>query len=182
MMRAMAHPWHDIPIDDPTLATFPAVIEIPRGDKNKYELDKPTGFLRVDRVLYSAVYYPANYGFIPRTFAEDDDPLDVLVLGQEPVAPLTFLSAKAIGGFDMSDEHGVDTKIVCVHANDPAFRDYNEMDELPKHVVAEMMRFFQDYKALENGTVHIGKKLDRAGALAVIRDCLARYDAKFAKR
>ncbi len=125
----MAHPWHDIPIpEDDALGTFPAVIEIPKGTKTKYEVDKETGLLRVDRVLFSAVHYPANYGFVPRTLAEDDDPIDVLVLGQEPVVPLAYLQARAIGGFEMRDEHVEDVKIICVHVNDPAFADYHNVE------------------------------------------------------
>src|SRR5262249_402803 len=107
----MAHPWHDIALpEDENADVFPVVIEVPKGDKNKYELDKATGLLRVDRVLFSAVHYPANYGFIPRTLGEDQDPLDVLVLGQEPVVPLVILTARAVGGFRMHDDQGVDDK------------------------------------------------------------------------
>jgi inorganic pyrophosphatase len=179
----MAHPWHDISLpDDAALGEFPAVIEVPRGDKNKYELDKPTGLLRLDRVLFSAVHYPANYGFIPRTLAEDDDPLDVLVLGQDPVAPLAFLQARAIGGFRMCDEKGVDDKIICVHINDAAFRDYRDQAELPGHVVQEMTRFFADYKALEHKTVELGERLDRAAAIDVVRAAAARYREHFGSR
>src|SRR5579883_673059 len=109
----MAHPWHDILVGEPVEEGFPAFVEIPQGSKNKYELDKKTGLLRVDRVLFSAVHYPANYGFVPRSLAEDDDPLDVLVLGQDPIVPLAVVDARAIGGFEMRDEHGVDTKIIA---------------------------------------------------------------------
>src|SRR3954467_5571937 len=122
----MAHPWHDVelPADEALDHSFPTIIEIPKGDKNKYELDKKTGLLKVDRVLFSAVHYPANYGFIPRTLAEDGDALAVLVLGQEAVVPLTPVEARAVGGFRMEDDKGIDDNIVCVHVNDPAFRDY----------------------------------------------------------
>src|SRR5262249_60599895 len=113
----MAHPWRDIALHDRG-DVCPALSEIPAGSKNKYELDKATGLLRVDRVLFSAVHYPANYGFIPRTLAEDDDPLDVLVLGQEPVVPLCIVQSRAIGGFRMIDDKGIDDKILCVHTND----------------------------------------------------------------
>jgi inorganic pyrophosphatase len=172
----MAHPWHDIPLpDEDQLAVFPAVIEIPRGEKNKYELDKATGLLRVDRVLFSSVHYPANYGFIPRTYAEDDDPLDVLVLGQEPVVPLAIVSARAIGGFRMRDEHGIDVKVICVHVNDPAFSDYHDIDELPSHIMAEIMRFFEDYKVLEGKSVEVGAKLSREQTLPIIREAIERY-------
>jgi inorganic pyrophosphatase len=174
----MAHPWHDIPLPvDGTLDVFPVVIEVPQGSKTKYELDKPTGLLRVDRMLYSAVHYPANYGFVPRTYAEDDDPIDVLVLGQDPVVPLAILQARAIGGFRMRDEHGEDVKIIAVHVNDPAFSDYRDVAELPKHVVTEMMRFFEDYKALEGKTVEVGARIDVAEAKRALRSAAERYRA-----
>ena len=109
------HPWHDTYVDEAVIATaFPVIVEIPKGSKNKYELDKETGLLRLDRVLYSAVYYPADYGFIPRTYCDDGDPLDALVLGQEPVYPLTIVEARAIGVMRMRDEKGIDDKIVAV--------------------------------------------------------------------
>src|SRR5215467_11836275 len=175
----MAHPWHDIilPPDD-DLEVFPVVIEVPQGSKTKYELDKPTGMLKVDRVLYSAVHYPANYGFVPRTYAEDDDPIDVLVLGQDPVVPLAIVQARAIGGFRMRDEHGEDVKIIAVHVNDPAFSDYRDVAELPKHVVTEMMRFFEDYKVLEGKTVEVGARIDVAEAKSALRSAAARYRAE----
>ena len=148
------HPWHDCYIDDTLVRNaFPAIIEIPKGSKNKYELDKETGLLRLDRVLYSAVYYPADYGFIPRTFCDDGDPLDVLVLGQEPVHPLTIVEARAIGVMRMRDEKGIDDKIVAVSVRDPSFADYTNNDQLPAHVLRQMRRFFEDYKVLENKQV-----------------------------
>src|SRR3954468_372657 len=120
----MAHPWHDVALPGDIAASFPVVVEISKGSKNKYELDKTTGMLRVDRVLFSAVHYPANYGFVPRTLEEDGDPADVLVLGQDAIVPLALVDSRAIGGFEMRDEHGVDAKIIAVHINDPAVRDY----------------------------------------------------------
>ena len=175
----MAHPWHDIPLPaDDALDVFPVVIEVPHGSKTKYELDKRTGLLRVDRVLYSAVHYPANYGFVPRTYAEDDDPIDVLVLGQDPVVPLAILQAHAIDGFQMRDEHGVDVKIIAVHVNDPAVSDYRDVEELPKHVVTEMMRFFEDYKVLEGKAVEVGARLTVDGARHALRESAARYRAQ----
>jgi inorganic pyrophosphatase len=178
----MAHPWHDIelPADD-ALDVFPVVIEVPQGNKTKYELDKPTGLLKVDRVLYSAVHYPANYGFVPRTYAEDDDPLDVLVLGQEAVVPLAIVQARAIGGFRMRDEHGEDLKIIAVHVNDPAVADYRDMAELPRHVVAEIMRFFEDYKVLEGKVVEVGDRIDVVQARQALRESIERYRANLAR-
>jgi inorganic pyrophosphatase len=177
----VAHPWHDIELPpDDAMEIFPVVIEVPQGGKTKYELDKRTGLLRVDRILYSSVHYPANYGFVPRTYAEDEDPLDVLVLGQEPVVPLAILQARAIGGFRMRDEHGEDTKIIAVHVNDPAVSDYRDLAELPRHIVAEMMRFFEDYKVLEGKAVEIGDRLDPAEARRELRTTVERYRAQAA--
>jgi inorganic pyrophosphatase len=173
----MVHPWHDValPPDEQLAVSFPVVIEIPQGSKNKYELDKATGMLRVDRVLFSAVHYPANYGFVPRTLGEDHDPLDVLVLGQDPIVPLALVEARAIGGFEMRDEHGVDTKIIAVHVNDPAVRDFRRMSDLPSHVLLEMRRFFEDYKVLEGKAVAVGADLSCEQANAIVRDCVQRY-------
>ncbi|HEX6836733.1 MAG TPA: inorganic diphosphatase [Polyangia bacterium] len=171
----MAHPWHDVALPDDVADSFPVVVEISKGDKNKYELDKTTGLLKVDRVLFSAVHYPANYGFVPRTLEEDGDPVDVLVLGQEPIVPLALVESRAIGGFEMRDEHGVDAKIIAVHVNDPAVRDYHAMSELPQHVVIEIRRFFEDYKVLEGKPVAVGADLDRDQAIALLRAAAARY-------
>ena len=151
---------------------LPVVIEVPKGSTNKYELDKETGLLRLDRVLYSAVYYPANYGFIPRTFCDDGDPLDVLVLGQEPVYPLTIVEARAIGVMRMRDEKGVDDKIVAVSVRDPAFADYTDKAQLPPHCCASYSRFFQDYKVLEHKQVLVDDLLGPEDALAIIREAL----------
>jgi inorganic pyrophosphatase len=163
-------------VDDKVVdRAFPAVIEVPRGSKNKYELDKETGFLRLDRVLYSAVHYPANYGFIPRTFCDDGDPLDVLVLGQEPVYPLTIVEARAIGVMRMRDDKGLDDKILAVNVRDPAVADYHDRRELPAHAEREIKRFFQDYKVLEQKTVEIEDPLGPAEALTIVRDALELY-------
>jgi inorganic pyrophosphatase len=170
------HPWHDSYVDDAIIQqAFPVVIEIPKGSKNKYELDKETGLLRLDRVLYSAVHYPADYGFIPRTYCDDGDPLDVLVLGQEPVYPLTIVEARAIGVMRMRDEKGIDDKIVGVSVHDPAFAHYTDKDQLPTHVLRQVRRFFEDYKALEQKQVVVEDLLGPANALAIIRDALELY-------
>ena len=170
------HPWHDTYVDDTLIATaFPVVIEIPKGSKNKYELDKETGLLRLDRVLYSAVYYPADYGFIPRSYCDDGDPLDALVLGQEPVYPLTVVEARAIGVMRMRDEKGVDDKIVAVSVRDPAFTDYTDQSQLPPHLLREVRRFFEDYKILENKQVVVEDLLGPADAVAIIADALELY-------
>lgn len=175
----MNHPWHDLPITEEgenVEQFFYAVIEIPRGSKNKYELDKKTGMLRLDRVLYSAVYYPANYGFLPRTFCEDGDPLDVLALGQEPVYPLTLVRARAIGMITMFDEKGQDDKIIAVQHDDPAFAHYRDISELPEHQLNELQRFFLDYKVLEGKEVQIENLRGRIDANNTIRDAIRYYD------
>ena len=170
------HPWHDSYIDNSMAASaFPVVIEIPKGSKNKYELDKETGLLRLDRVLYSAVHYPADYGFIPRTFCDDGDPLDALVLGQEPVYPLTIVEARAIGVMRMRDEKGIDDKIVAVSVHDPAFAHFKDKAELPSHLLRELQRFFEDYKALEHKQVVVEDLLGPDEAIKIIRAALELY-------
>jgi inorganic pyrophosphatase len=174
--KAGVHAWHDIYVDDQLVdGAIPVVIEVPKGSKNKYELDKETGILRLDRVLYSAVHYPANYGFIPRTFCDDGDPLDVLVLGQEPVYPLAMVPARAIGVMRMRDDKGLDDKILAVNIGDPAVSDYRDRSELPAHIEREIKRFFQDYKVLENKIVEIDHFLGPIEALAIIRESLSLY-------
>ena len=170
------HAWHDIYVDDALVdREFPVVIEVPRGSKNKYELDKETGFLRLDRVLYSAVHYPANYGFIPRSYCDDGDPLDALVLGQEPVYPLTIVEARAIGVMRMRDDKGIDDKIIAVNVRDPAVSDYHDRTQLPQHVEREIKRFFQDYKVLEHKEVVVEELLGVSDAVRIIRDALDLY-------
>lgn len=171
------HPVHDIEVPADIEAWVPAVIEIPLRSHLKYEVDKPTGLLRLDRVLYSAVHYPANYGFIPRTHAEDGDPIDILVLMQEPVAPLAIVRARPLGGLRMIDK-GADDKIVAVCVDDPAFAHYEDVQHLPPHVLRELDRFFRDYKILEGkqGEVTVGNMFGKAEALQIIRDARAAYD------
>jgi inorganic pyrophosphatase len=170
------HPWHDTRIDEAALATgFPVIVEIPKGSTNKYELDKETGLLRLDRVLYSAVYYPADYGFIPRTYCGDGDPLDALVLGQEPVYPLTIVEARAVGVMRMRDEKGTDDKIVAVSVRDPSFEGYTDKSQLPGHVLRQVQRFFQDYKVLEHKQVVIEDLLGPEDALRIIREAMEMY-------
>ena len=178
----MTHPWHDIAVEEPIEESFVAFIEIPKGSKAKYELDKETGLLRVDRILFSAVHYPANYGFIPRTYCDDGDPLDVLVLCQEPVVPMSIMRARAIGVMQMRDDKGIDDKIIAVHLDDPAFRDYSHIREVPQHTLLELRRFFEDYKQLENKKVEIDELQGPFEAAKVIRAGIQGYKDLRAKK
>jgi inorganic pyrophosphatase len=174
----MTHAWHDITPGERLPDVFTAVIEIPTGSSIKYELDKATGLLKLDRILYSAVYYPANYGFIPQTLAEDDDPLDVLVLCQESVAPLTLVSARAIGLMTMIDSGKKDHKILAVAVDDPEYNGFREASELPAHRLATLRRFFQDYKTLEGKSVEVDDFQAAATARPIIEDALERYSGQ----
>ena len=171
----MAHPWHDIPIGDDAPKEFQAVIEIPKGNKVKYELDKETGLLRVDRVLYSSVVYPANYGFIPQTLGDDEDPLDVLVLMQEPVVPLSILRARPIGMMTMVDQGQNDEKIICIHLDDPEYRSYVAIQQLPPHRLDELRSFFEDYKNLENKEVAVHDFYGPVEAVDTVRAAMELY-------
>jgi inorganic pyrophosphatase len=169
------HPWHDVSPGNELPRDFQALIEIPLGSNVKYELDKPTGLLKVDRIIHSAVFYPANYGFIPQTYAEDNDPLDVLVLCQEPVQPLALIKARAIGVMTMIDSGAVDDKIIAVATNDTEFSNYIEARDLPSHRLLVLKRFFQDYKQLEGKQVQVEDIRPAYAAMAAIEKALARY-------
>jgi inorganic pyrophosphatase len=171
----MTHAWHDVTPGEKVPAEFTAVVEIPMGSSVKYELDKQTGLLRLDRILYSAVYYPANYGFIPQTLAEDDDPLDVLVLCQEAVAPLTLVRARAIGLMTMIDNQKKDHKVLAVAVDDPEYESFREPGDLPAHRLSMLRRFFQDYKKLEGKTVEVDDFQAAQASLPVIDEALGRY-------
>jgi inorganic pyrophosphatase len=169
------HPWHDVSWGIDFRDHFLAVVEIPEGSKVKYELDKATGLLKADRVLYSAVHYPANYGFIPQTYCGDGDPLDVLVLCQQPLVPLSLVRCRAIGVIPMTDDRGEDDKIIATHVDDPQFSHYQDIDALPPHTLAELERFFLDYKTLERKQVAIEKLQGRREAERVIEDAIRLY-------
>jgi inorganic pyrophosphatase len=171
----MIHPWHDVTPGEQMPQEFNAIIEIPFGSSVKYELDKQSGLIKLDRVLYSAVYYPANYGFIPQTLAEDDDPLDVLVLCQETVVPLTLMHARTIGLMTMIDAGKKDHKIIAVAVDDPEFNSYHEATEMPPHRSTMLRRFFQDYKMLEGKAVEVDEIQPAGKAFPIIEDALMRY-------
>src|SRR5256885_9115764 len=171
----MIHPWHDVTPGEGLPQEFQALIEIPFGSSVKYELDKTSGLIKLDRVLYSAVYYPANYGFIPQTLADDDDPLDVLVLCQETVVPLTIIHSRAIGLMTMIDAGKKDHKIIAVATQDPEFNSYREAGEMPPHRLTMLRRFFQDYKQLEGEAVEVDEIEPAANAYPIIEDALHRY-------
>ena len=171
----MTHAWHDVTPGQNLPTEFISVIEIPTGSNVKYELDKRTGLLRLDRILYSAVHYPANYGFIPQTLAEDGDALDVLVLCQESVYPLTLVTSRAIGLMTMIDSGKRDHKIVAVALDDPEFAGCTDFHELPTHRLNMVRRFFQDYKILEGKSVEVDDFQDASQAALVIELALERY-------
>ncbi|XP_072980805.1 soluble inorganic pyrophosphatase-like isoform X1 [Typha angustifolia] len=170
-----AHPWHDLEIGPGAPLVFNVVVEITKGSKVKYELDKKTGLIKVDRVLYSSVVYPHNYGFIPRTLCEDGDPMDVLVLMQEPVVPGCFLRARAIGLMPMIDQGEKDDKIIAVCADDPEYHHFNDLSELSPHRLAEIRRFFEDYKKNENKEVAVNEFLPAISAQEAIQRSMDLY-------
>ena len=174
--------WHDISPKRIKSEDFFAVIEITKGGKVKYELDKETGLLMMDRVLYTSTHYPANYGFIPRTYAQDGDPLDVLVLSSEKIEPLSLVRCYPIGVIIMEDGGEKDEKIIAIPFNDPMYNSYHDIRELPSHIFEEMSHFFSVYKQLETGKeTDINDVRDRSEAIAIIDACLARYLEDFCK-
>ena len=168
--------WHDISPDEITPESFSAVIEIPKDSSCKYELDKKTGMLRLDRVLYTATHYPANYGFIPRTYADDGDLLDVLVLCSEQIFPMTLVRVYPIGVMRMIDGGKLDDKIIAVPFSDPTYRDIKSIDELPSHIFDEIMHFFTVYKQLENKQTAVKELFDYKDAIEIVRQAIADYE------
>lgn len=175
----MIHPWHGLAAGSHPPEKVTAVVEIPSGSRNKYELDKESGLFRLDRVLYSAVHYPAEYGFIPRTLAEDNDPADILVLLNEPTFPGCQIDARPIGVLRMTDRGEPDDKILAVPSNDPFYEEYFDIADIPQHYLREVEHFFHIYKDLE------GKRVQTIGweqaprAMQIIRDSMSRYDEKY---
>ncbi len=173
--------WHDI--DDSRIKPedFMACIEISKGSKNKYELDKETGALKLDRILYTSTHYPANYGFIPRTYEDDGDPLDVLVLCSEDIIPGALVECKPIGVLVMSDDKGIDSKIIAVPMYDPNYNTYNDIVDLPKHIFDEIKHFFTYYKTLEGKSVKVENIDNKDKAIEVILRSKKLYKQKFLK-
>lgn len=172
--------WHDLPAGKVAPDHFYAVIEIPKGCKSKYELDKDTGLIKLDRVLYTSTHYPANYGFIPRTYGQDNDPLDVLVLCSESLYPLSLVDCYPIGVISMMDGGAVDDKIIAIPFDDPTYNSYTDISQLPNHIFDEMRHFFSVYKSLEEGKETAIRKIQgHEKATKVIKTAIAAYKAKF---
>ena len=174
--------WHDISPESITPTSFTAVIEIPKGSNCKYELDKHTGLLKLDRILYTSTHYPANYGFIPRTFADDGDPLDVLVLCDVSIQPLTLVDVYPIGVMRMIDNGALDDKIIAVSHSDPMYNNITSIDQLPPHIFDEIMHFFSVYKQLENKQTAVKELYTAKEAIEIIDSCIKAYDAKYGNK
>ncbi len=181
MMTNVLHPWHGVDPGEQAPRIVNAVIEIPQGSRAKYEIDKPSGLLKLDRVIYSSFYYPVNYGFIPQTYGGDKDPLDILVITSLAVQPLTIMQAKIIGVMQMVDSGDADDKIIAVAANDPSVNHYNNIEELQKHFFDELRHFFEEYKKLENKTVIVEEFGDKTTALKIIAEAIEFYKETFLK-
>jgi len=180
-MHTVSHPWHGVPYGENAPRVVNAVIEIPQGSRCKYEIDKDSGLLKLDRVIYSAFYYPCNYGFIPQTYGDDKDPLDILVVTSVPVQALCLIEAKVIGVMQMVDSGDADDKIIAVAANDPSVKHINNIEELPRHFFEELRHFFQEYKKLENKTVIVEDLADKTAALKIVQDGIDFYKQNFKK-
>lgn len=177
-----SNPWHKVKIGDNAPEIVNGIIEIPKNTRAKYELDKESGLLLMDRVLYSSMYYPANYGFIPKTYCDDKDPLDILVLSQITVVPMCIVSAKVIGVMRMIDNGESDDKIIAVAENDMSVSHINDINELPEHFIKELKNFFEDYKKLENKTVIIEEFQDAETAKEIVLQSMRDYEAYIASK
>lgn len=171
--------WHDVNRKRITPENFVACIEISKGSKTKYELDKETGTIILDRILFTSTHYPQNYGFIPRTYAGDLDPLDVLVLCSEPIAPLALVECYPIGVFKMIDGGMIDEKIIAITKHDPVYSAYQDMKDLPDHIFQEMRHFFQVYKMLEGKDTFVSQVEGKQEAMAIIASSMANYEDKY---
>lgn len=180
-MTNVLHPWHGVECGEQAPRIVNAIIEIPQGSRCKYEIDKDSGLLKLDRVIFSSFYYPVNYGFIPQTYGDDKDPLDILVITSLPVVPLTLMQAKVIGVMQMIDSGDADDKIIAVANNDPAVYHYNNIEELPRHFFEELRHFFEEYKRLERKTVVVEEFGDKSAALQIVEAGIDLYKKHFKK-
>ncbi len=178
-MLTIAHPWHGLSYGENAPNIVTAVIEIPQGSRAKYEIDKESGLLKLDRVIYSSFYYPCNYGFIPQTYGDDKDPLDILVITSLPVVPMCLMEAKVVGVMQMIDSGDGDDKIIAVAVNDPSVNHYNNIEELPKHFFSEMRHFFEEYKTLENKSVRVEEFQNKSTALRIVEAGIESYKKNF---
>lgn len=174
-MNTKFNPWHDVAIGTNAPETVNGIIEIPKNTRAKYELDKESGMLKMDRVLYSSMYYPANYGFIPQTYCDDKDPLDIVVLSQVTIVPMCIVSAKVIGVMQMLDNGEMDDKIIAVAENDMSVNHINDITELPEHFFRELQNFFEDYKKLEHKTVEVEEFQNAEKAREIVRKSMEDY-------
>lgn len=177
----MENPWHSVTIGEDCPHIVRSIVEIPQGSRAKYELDKESGLLKLDRVLFSSVYYPANYGFIPQTYGDDHDPLDILILSQEQLVPLCIVDAKVIGVMRMIDSGEADDKIIAVAAYDISINHINDISEMPPHFKKELKSFFEDYKKLENKSVEVEELQSKQIAYDIINKSIENYKRKFSK-
>jgi len=175
------HPWHGAHYGDKAPQTVNGLIEIPQGSRTKYEIDKKTGLLKLDRIIYSSFHYPVNYGFIPQTLGQDNDPLDILVICSESIQPLCLVEATVIGNMQMIDNGEKDDKIIAVATKDPGVNYFNNVEELPKHFIAVLRNYFEQYKVLENKKVEIDEFQNKEAAYLVIEDAIAFYKTRFPK-
>ncbi len=174
------HPWHGASFGDEAPEKVRALIEISQGSRTKYEIDKETGLLTLDRVIYSSFHYPVNYGFIPQTLGWDGDPLDILVLCSQSIQPLCLVDATVIGNMQMVDSGEYDDKIIAVATNDPSVNHIRSMEELPKHFISELRNYFEQYKVLESKEVKIDKFQDKEDAYRIITEAIEHYKSKYA--
>ena len=180
-MLTVHHPWHGVHFGNKAPEVVNAIIEIPQGSRAKYEVDKETGLLKLDRVIYSSFHYPVNYGFIPQTLGQDNDPLDILVICSQSIQSLCLVEANVIGNMQMIDQGQADDKIIAVAAKDPSVNHLKSIDEVPPHFIAELRNFFEQYKVLENKKVEIDNFQDKETAMKVITDAIAFYNSSFKK-
>jgi inorganic pyrophosphatase len=180
-MTTVLHPWHGAHFGNKAPEIINAVIEIPQGSRSKYEVDKDTGLLKLDRVIYSSFHYPVNYGFIPQTLGLDNDPLDILVICSQPIQSLCLVEAKVVGNMQMIDQGQEDDKIIAVAAKDPSVNHINSIDELPSHFIAELRNYFEQYKVLENKKVEIDNFQNKSTALTIISAAIELYKNHFKK-